>query len=399
MRILFFSPRQCWPPVTGAKLREYYLARALGESSDLTHLSFCAATSPMTRSELPFCQRVISIPRPTAYRPDKILRGLVGHWPLPVLNYTSGGMMKALAKLFDEQQFDVLHFDSIHLAGYLPLAQRKTTAPVVIDWHNVESELMGRFGENRRWSPRKVYARITAARLARLEKQVFASTAGHITCSERDRNQLLKMDAHARTAVIENGVDTGSFASGTAERENRSRIVFVGSMDYHANVEAACSFTRDIWPSIAERFPQWRLTLVGSNPTPAVQALAQRKNVEVTGTVPDVRPYYHEAFAAIVPLRTGGGTRLKILEAMAAGVPVISTSLGAEGLSVSPGSNILIADSDETWLPLLLSLSDDRSLWNSIADTGRALVEQRYDWRILGKSLVEVYSRWFEQPK
>jgi glycosyltransferase involved in cell wall biosynthesis len=308
-------------------------------------------------------------------------------------------MKKTLTKLLNEQEFDLLHFDSIHLAGYLPLVRRRTKPPVVIDWHNVESELMSRFGENQPWSPRKTYARITASRLARLEKEILAITAGHIACSDRDRDQILKKNPSARVAVIENGVDTCSFTLAAAETVTRSRVIFVGSMDYHANVEAACSFAHEVWPAISERFPRWRLTLVGSNPAPAVQALAQQKNIEVTGTVPDVRPYYREAFAAIVPLRTGGGTRLKILEAMAAGVPVISTKLGAEGLAVSPGNDILIADSNGAWLPLLASLSDDSGLWNRIAESGRGLVEQRYDWKILGRSLVEVYNRWFAQPK
>jgi glycosyltransferase involved in cell wall biosynthesis len=399
MRVLFFSPRQCWPPVTGAKLREYYLARALAQAAEITHLSFCGADSPMSRSDLPFCERVIAIPRPVGYGAGNIVRGLVGRWPLPVLNYTSDEMKKTLTKLLDEEAFDLLHLDSIHLAGYMPLVRRRMQAPVVVDWHNVESELMRRFGENSAWSLRKAYAGITAARLAGVEKDMLSQAAGHISCSERDRDQLLKIHSDARIAVIENGVDVQSFANVSGEPATRCRIVFVGSMDYHANVEAACSFAHQAWPAISERFPHWRLTLVGSNPAPAVQCLAKANNIEVTGTVPDVRPYYREAFAAIVPLRTGGGTRLKILEAMAAGVPVVSTQLGAEGLAISPGTHILIADSNQSWLSLLTALCENVSLRNRIVDAARMLVAQRYDWEILGKSLVNVYSEWFARPQ
>ncbi|MBV9611579.1 MAG: glycosyltransferase, partial [Acidobacteriaceae bacterium] len=363
MKILFLSPRQCWPPLTGAKLREYHLARALGKTAALTHVSFTTASPAMTAAELPFCKRVLSVPRPAAYRPDKIARGLLGRWPLPVLNYTSREMKRTLTRLLDEKDFDLVHFDSLHLAAYLPLIRHKTSAPVVLDWHNVESELMSRFGANSTWSPRKLYAQITARRLADLEKRMLREAAGHVVCSARDRDQLDNMSKGARIAVVENGVAVASFQNGATAPANRCRLVFVGSMDYHANIEAATSFTRDVWPVIRERFPAWQLTLAGSNPAPAVQALASEPNVEVTGTVPDVRPYYAEAFAAIVPLLTGGGTRLKILEAMAAGVPVVSTSLGAEGLAVSPGSNILIADTKDQWLPLLESLSFDPGLW------------------------------------
>jgi glycosyltransferase involved in cell wall biosynthesis len=195
-------------------------------------------------------------------------------------------------------------------------------------------------------------------------------------------------------AVIENGVDTDYFASSCAARERRRRIVFVGSMSYHANVDAIIPFVRQAWPPIRERFPEWRLTIVGSNPVPAVLALGNEKHVEVAGTVPDVRPYYREALAAIVPLRVGGGTRLKILEAMAAGVPVVSTTLGAEGLAVTPDRNILIADTPADWLPRLQSLSDEGALWQRIAGAGLDLVRSRYDWEVLGDTLCATYSNW-----
>jgi glycosyltransferase involved in cell wall biosynthesis len=170
-------------------------------------------------------------------------------------------------------------------------------------------------------------------------------------------------------------------------------------MSYHANIEAAVAFTRTVWPGIRERFPEWRLTLAGLDPAPAVLALRGEANVEVTGTVEDVRPYYREAVAAIVPLRTGGGTRLKILEAMAAGVPVISTPLGAEGLAVTPGVDILIAEKDGDWLPFMTALSTQGDLWNRLAEAGRRLVTARYDWEALGQALYETYCRWLWTPR
>jgi glycosyltransferase involved in cell wall biosynthesis len=226
--------------------------------------------------------------------------------------------------------------------------------------------------------------------LATLEKELLASAFGHLVCSQRERDQLHKLVPAARIAVIENGVDAAAFHP-AAPGAGRKRLVFVGSMNYHANIDAAVWFTRDIWPAIHRRFPDWTLTLVGSNPAAAVMAL-RGDAVEVTGTVLSVAPYYEDAFAAIVPLRSGGGTRLKILEAMAAGVPVISTTLGAEGLAVSPGENILIADREESWLGALDSLSAER--WSAMAAAGRSLVESRYDWEALGARLFETYRDW-----
>jgi glycosyltransferase involved in cell wall biosynthesis len=165
-------------------------------------------------------------------------------------------------------------------------------------------------------------------------------------------------------------------------------------MDYHPNVEAVTWFTRRIWPVVRQRFPDWRLTLVGTNPRPAVRELQNEPNVEVTGTVPDVRPYYQDAVASVVPLHTGGGTRLKILEAMAAGVPVVSTTLGAEGLTVTPGKNIDIVDDEAGWLPALEALSTQERLWRERTSEGLALVRECYDWRKLGERLFQEYSSW-----
>jgi glycosyltransferase involved in cell wall biosynthesis len=170
-------------------------------------------------------------------------------------------------------------------------------------------------------------------------------------------------------------------------------------MAYHANSDAILWFTGRIWPAIHERFPHWTLTLVGSDPPPRVRELSTRPGVEVTGTVPDVRPYYAEAVLAIVPLLTGGGTRLKILEALAAGVPVVSTTMGVEGLTVTPGKEVLIADTEADWLPACSSLADQGDLWRKLVTAGRRLAETRYDWDVLGKSLVTTYRHWLSEAE
>jgi glycosyltransferase involved in cell wall biosynthesis len=303
-------------------------------------------------------------------------------------------MKAAVAALVDTEQFDLVHVDSIHMAACVPIPRRGPRAPVVYDWHNIESEAMRRYSANVKSPVLRLYSAVTARRLAALEAQTLRQAFGHLVCSERERTELHHVAPDARVAVVENGVDTRFYEDGAGFSIGRRRIVFVGSMSYHANIDAAVSFARGVWPRIRERFPLWRLTLVGSNPAPVVLALGREQNVEVTGTVPDVRPYYREALAAIIPLRAGGGTRLKILEAMAAGVPVVSTTLGAEGLAVSPDVNILIADKDEDWLPRLAALSRQSDSWNGLAIAGRELVRSRYDWEVIGKSLYETYCDW-----
>jgi len=394
MRILFVSPRLCWPLLSGARLREYHLGRALGERAEVAYVSFAApGVAVPAAADLPFFREIHVVPLQGRYSPLRIVRGLVGRWPIGVVNYTRAAMKSALAGILARRRFDLIHLESTHLAAYVPFLQAATATPVVFDWHNIESELFRRYSENVTSLPRKVYAGITARRMAATENWLLHNSLGHLVCSVRERQQLLALAPTARVAVVENGVDADYFAaSGVAP--SRHRIVFVGSMDYHANIEAAAWFVRRVWPRVSAAFPNWTLTLVGSNPAQAVLDLEETPQVEVSGTVDDVRPYYREAVAAIVPVLTGSGTRLKILEAMAAGVPVVSSSVGAEGLEVSPDKDILIADDADAWLPALRSLSSDPALARAIATSGREMVRSRYDWRSLGEGLYHTYERW-----
>jgi glycosyltransferase involved in cell wall biosynthesis len=396
MRVLFLSPRLCAPQVSGSRLREYHLARALGGHAEVTYVSFLPpGLEPPSRADLPFFNEIHVTPLSKRNSPLNVMRGLVGGWPLPVLNYTSAKMKATLASIVARRRFDLVHIDSFVMAAYAPFLGSILPGPVRVayDWHNIGSELMRRMASSMSSMPRKIYARITASRLESMERRMLRSGFGHVVCSERDREQFIGVDPGARIAVIENGVEPERFA-GAHPGGPRQRVLFVGTMNYSPNSEAAIQFARRAWPRIRERFPGLRLTIVGSNPGPSVLALRDEPGVEVTGTVPEVAPFYREALAAVVPLRTGGGTRLKILEAMAAGVPVISTSLGAEGLAVSPGKDILIVDDDEGWVRALNVLSESARSWDDLAAAGRDLVCSRYDWRVLGERLYETYREW-----
>jgi glycosyltransferase involved in cell wall biosynthesis len=162
-------------------------------------------------------------------------------------------------------------------------------------------------------------------------------------------------------------------------------------MDYHANIDGVVDFAREVWPAVHERNPELVFTIVGRDPAAEVRQLASIRGIEVTGTVDDVRPYYREAVASIVPLQVGGGSRLKILEAMAAGVAVVSTTLGAEGLDVRRAVNILIADTSAQLLEAITGVVENEELRNQLSDAGRALVSSRYDWARAGESLFRIY--------
>ncbi len=425
LRVLHFVPRLCWPLDTGAKLRNYHLARELARRAHVTLLTFAEnggatqqqtpraegqtpraegqspAEPPLMRPES-FYARTITVPRGRGYTPAKILRGALGRTPLPVLNYTTAEMKEALRRVLDEQDFDVIQVESIHLMAYLPIIRASPGRPIVLlDWHNIESELMRRYSERASNFLRRAYAQRTARQLNHLERRAAREFDAHVVVSRRDGAKLLEHDAGARVFLIENGVDTAYYSDERIEQAHVAagrgaqnaggphRLVFVGSMDYHANVDAAVHFAREVWPRLRERMPELVYTIVGRDPAPEVRELASLPGVEVTGTVEDVRPYYREAVAAIIPLRVGGGSRLKILEAMAAGVAVVSTTLGAEGLEVRDGENILIADGDGELCETIAAVAGDRERRKKLGEAGRALVFERYDWSRIGAELFE----------
>ena len=393
MRILFISPRQSLPPTSGAKLRDYHLARALGRRDSLTYVHYVDAPPALNYLDLG-AERIVAIPRPPGYTPAKILRGLVGPWPISVENYLCPSMSSAIGSLTGATAFDLVHLDALQLAGYEPLLAGASLR-VVYDWHNIESELMKRFGKNDRSPFKRLYAEFTARRLERLEKRIMHSAFGHLVCSEREREQLLRIAPNARVAVIPNGVDT-HFYDTLPVSGVRNRLLFVGSMSYYANIDAITRFAREVWPSLRSRFPLLRLTLVGSNPGPGIQSLAALDGVEVTGTVDDIRPFYAQALAAIVPLNFGGGTRLKILEAMAARVPVISTPLGAEGLDLTSGRDILLVSTNQDWDNAISTLLQGDTA-GAMMTAGRQITEKHYDWTMLGEQLHNLYERWLNE--
>ena len=262
MRVLFLSPRQIWPVNSGAKLREYHLARGLAQHAQVTLLAF--AEQEM-RSSLPFLHEVLTVPRPQRYTPLKLLQGILGKEPVSLLNYHTSAMQQALTELLARARFDIVQVEGTSMAAYRPLLER-SGARIAYDWHNIESELLYRYAASSPW-PRSAYAAITARKLERVEREMLESGAAHIVCSDRERLQLKSLAPQAEVHTVPNGVDVAYFdTAGTHATSAPFRVLFVGSMDYHANIEAALEFAERIWPRLHALFPHLRLTLLGVFP-------------------------------------------------------------------------------------------------------------------------------------
>lgn len=404
MRVLQFAPRVCWPLDTGAKLRNYHLARVLAGHADITLLAFTDEAQSPAQLENVY-EEILLVRRGRGYTPAKLLRGALGPTPLPLLNYTTDSMKRELERILNERDFDIVQVESIHLMAYLPIIRAARSRPLMVcDWHNIESELLDRYSKREPNIMKRAYAGKTARLMSEFERRAMHEFDGHLAVSQRDAQRLRNLNSAARVFVIENGVDTAYYsgdrdASAPADARRAvalgkpNRIVFVASMDYHANIDGAVSFARDVWPGLHDRHPELVFSIVGRDPAPEVRALATHSGIAVSGTVDDVRPFYREAITAVVPLKVGGGSRLKILEAMAAGVPVVSTTLGAEGLDVHDGKHLLIADTNEQLAEAVVSVIENDEVRRRLIAAGRSLVLKRYDWSWLGTKLFDIYQQ------
>jgi polysaccharide biosynthesis protein PslH len=391
MRVLYFSPRIAWPIISGAHLRDFYFAQYLAQKAQLTYIGLVAEDAgkqaDLLRQQLGHDAQVIALRREATYRRTNIIRGLIGPTPLNVLNYTSPRVLAEVDRIMREQSFDTIQIESMHLIAYARrIRQLAPQSRLILDWHNIESEILARYAENDSNPLRAWYARRTSDLSRNVENELLRLCDAHTVCSGREREVLHARDSAARIEVAGNGVDCEFFAANPTAAGARNDVLFMGRMDYHANIDAALFFVRKVWPLIHARRPELRLVIAGAQPAKAILALREQ-GIAVTGTVDDVRPYYHSALTSVVPLRVGGGTRLKVLEAMATGTPVISTTLGAEGLEVTPGRDILIADSPEAMADAVISLQAGSPQWQEIAANGRRLVKAKYDWSVVGEIL------------
>jgi sugar transferase (PEP-CTERM/EpsH1 system associated) len=400
MRILWLKADLLLPLDKGGRLRTWHLMRHLARRHEITYVSFARPDEPAAHIDgmREVADRVFTIPRsdrqkgtPSFYA-GAALR-VFDPLPYAVGTYRSLRYRRRVKQILSTQTFDLLVCDflppAVNLAWPLPCRS-------VLFTHNVEADIWRRHAATQTSAATRALYNAQYRRMLRFEDDALRRFDGVLAVSEVDRNTFARLYPGAvrrPIRIVPTGVDTDFFAPGGTPPRGRT-LVFTGSMDWLPNEDAMVFFCREILPLIRAEVPDVALEIVGRVPTPAVQRLAADHAVRVTGRVDDVRPHVRGAAVYVVPLRIGGGTRLKIFEAMAMGKAIVSTTVGAEGLPVVHGRHLLVADAPQHFARAVVELLREGNWRRELEAAARALVVEGHDWAVAARELDAAFAQF-----
>jgi sugar transferase (PEP-CTERM/EpsH1 system associated) len=383
MKILWVKAGGLVPPDTGGKIRSYNILRELARRHSVTFFSFYAAHDPDLHADLTkMFDRVVCMPlqlpapKSLAEFRDYGIR-LLSSLPYNITKYCRPEVRRRLLALLEEEPYDVILCDFMVAAGVIPWAW---PTPKVLFTHNVEAAIWQRHykvASNPLW---KAISWGEWRKMEAAERHFLRLADRVLAVSETDRDAFARFVESGKLSVIPTGVDVDYFQP-TSVEETLNSLVFTGSMDWLPNEDAILYFVDAILPLIKRQFPDVSLEVVGRSPSRKLQGLAEtEKSLRLTGWVEDIRPFVARGSVCIVPLRIGGGTRLKIFEAMAMSKAIVSTSVGAEGLPVRHGEDILLADTPSDFAESVISLLRDANRRRRLGNAARTLVQENYSW-------------------
>lgn len=429
MKILFLTPQLPYPPHKGTTIRNFNLIKQVSRNHEVHLISFIRSEEDLVWLEelRKYCRTIETVMAP----PHSWGRRLWGLFfsPLPDMAFRlpSPEFAAKLEACLERENFDIVQVEGIEMAQYglmikgydlastllaglgirirPPQRNPLSRAALVFDDHNAEYILQQRIWEiDRRYPtrwPKAFYSLIQYQKLRRYERAICLAADQVVAVSERDKTLLCRLVPDLKVTVVPNGVDSAFFSTfipkdrysiPPSKIRHLASVIFTGTMDFRPNIDAVLWFCQEVLPLIKKEIFHIHFYIVGKSPTAEVRRLAENDAaVTVTGYVTDVRPYIAHSKVYVVPIRMGAGTKLKVLEAMAMGIPVVSTSLGIEGIAVTPGQDVLVADDPADFAAKVIMLMNDERLRAQMAARGRALMEQKYDWQHIVPKLEKAY--------
>jgi glycosyltransferase involved in cell wall biosynthesis len=399
LRILWLKTGPLHPIDSGGKIRTYQLLKELKKRHRVTYLALCPDSTPdsIRESASEYSHEQVWIPWTEPAKAGlslslQAVRNLAfSKLPFVIDKYRSTAMEDAIQRLEESGKIDVILCDFLTPSINLPPPTDAPQTRALLFQHNVESMIWKRTAEQSSHPAKRAYFASQWRRMIAYEKQACARFDGILSVSDED-TRLMREELGLQNVLgsVPTGVDTDYFTPAPDTARRPLSLVFLGSMDWMPNIDGAICFMEEIFPTLKAKFPALSIKIVGRNPALAIRDLAARHpEVTVTGTVPDVRPHLETAQVMIVPLRVGGGTRIKIFEAMATGIPTVSTSIGAEGLPVEHNRHLLLADTPRDFTGAVSQLFDDAPLRQRLANEALTLVRDHYGW----PSVADVFER------
>jgi len=403
MKILFVAPNVPYPLDNGGRIRVYKLMESLAERGhEIDLLAFNRSESGPENADAmrKLCKNVDVVPllerQRISNKRRNQLRSLLQNRPYQYAAFFSAQMQNELIRIVQERDYDIIQFEFSQMCYY----ELPDYSNCVLDQHNIEAELLYRTYTTESNLIRKIYSFLEWRKFHRDEINHTRKFPLCLTTSARDAEMLQAEAAEPAYHVIPNGVDCTFFSdNGRVTDPDKNTIIFTGTIDYHPNLDGLKYFLNEIFPLIEKKLPDVKFYIVGRSPPPLIQAYGESsENIIVTGGVEDMRPYFDKAGVVVVPLRIGGGTRLKILEAMAMSKAVVSTSIGAEGINTTQEKDIVLADTPAIFAQAVVDLLNDKARQENMGLAGRQLVEEKYDWRSIACQLEQTYED-FLSPK
>ncbi len=384
MKILCLTPRLPFPPDRGDRLRAFNILKRLGGEHELHLLSFIASGEERqnTAALEPFCRSVQVVPLSPRRSAATVALNAWRRLPLQALYYRSGAMQQGVDETMRRQHFDAAY---VHLFRMAPYLDGRSDLYRIVDLTDVISSELARSMAYRGAASRLVYG-IERPRIARYEREVAEHFQEVWLVSEHDRQLLAQQCPGANVRVVPNGVDFAAFYP-TGQLAESNSLLFTGHMRVFHNIDAATFLARTILPLVHREVPRCTLTLAGADPGPEVQALASEPGVTVTGFVPDLNGALNKAAVFVAPLRFAAGVQNKVLEAMAAGRPVVTTSLVNQGLGAQPSRDLLIADDAGTIASQIIALLHDAGMRERIGQAGREFVRNQFSWDVVAQQV------------
>ena len=396
MNLLFLSTRSPYPLISGHSLRTYHILKGAAQNHNVTFVTFIQLPEHELKKEnldhlKSFCKAVYPFEIPADMSKITLAKmlflNLFSSLPFVGQKYDGPLMRQKIREIIQREHIDLVHVDMLPLTVYINEFEH---LPKILVNHNVESIRLYRWFRTEPNPLKKGYLGIQWLKLRSFERSAMNKFDGCVVVSEVDKELLLKMKVKSSLFVVPNGTDTNFFRPNSGKVVENT-VLWIGHMDVHTNKDAVLYFWKEIFPILQNKYPQVKMTFVGTAPPKEIAAAARTDgNVRVTGFVDDIRPYIDEAAVMVVPIRIGSGTRLKILDAMAMGKAIVSTSVGCEGINVSNGKNILIADDPEDFANKTIELLKNPDMRINLEKNALELVKT-YDWSLIGEKQELVY--------